>query len=105
MRELTDDGQGTTGDASVDEAVRSLERLDRLPVHQHADVIDDVHRALQDRLADEAAADEPAADQAPTDEAPTDWAPTDVAATDEPARTEPVAGSPAAGYLSDGSEG
>lgn len=90
MRELTDDGEGTTGDASVDEAVRSLERLDRLPVHQHADVIDDVHRALQERLADEPATDEPA---------------TDVAATDEPARAEPVAGSPATRYLSDGSEG
>ncbi|MBB5791413.1 hypothetical protein [Jiangella mangrovi] len=51
MRELTDDGG--TGDAQVDEAVRTLETLDGLPVHEHAAVYERVHQVLQDRLTGE----------------------------------------------------
>ncbi|TDD64290.1 hypothetical protein E1262_28750 [Jiangella aurantiaca] len=49
--ELTDDGG--TGDAQVDEAVRTLEALDGLPVHEHAPLVEQVHQVLQDRLAGE----------------------------------------------------
>jgi hypothetical protein len=51
MRELTDDGG--TGDAQVDEAVRTLESLDGLPAHEHAAVFERVHQVLQDRLSGE----------------------------------------------------
>ncbi|WP_158602828.1 hypothetical protein [Jiangella rhizosphaerae] len=51
MRELTDDGG--TGDAQVDEAVRTLQALDELPVHEHAPLVERVHQVLQDRLAGE----------------------------------------------------
>ena len=51
MQELTDDHLADgTGDAQVDEAMRTLQALDGLPVHEHATVIENVHRALQDRL-------------------------------------------------------
>lgn len=53
MRELTDDGG--TGDAQVDEALRTLDALDQLPVHEHAAVIENVHQALQDRLTGDGA--------------------------------------------------
>ncbi|TDD99110.1 hypothetical protein [Jiangella asiatica] len=72
MRELTDEGQDDTGDARVDEALRALETLDRVPVHQHADVIDDVHRALQDRLAADPTAESPPTDAGPGDVPPGD---------------------------------
>ncbi|HEY9410940.1 MAG TPA: hypothetical protein VIP77_15265 [Jiangellaceae bacterium] len=42
----------TTGDAQVDAVLEPLGTLDGLPVHEHAAVVDSVHRALQDRLAD-----------------------------------------------------
>ena len=61
MRELTDDGG--TGDAQVDEAVRTLETLDGLPVHEHAGVVERVHQVLQDRLTGEP--DAPAGDAGP----------------------------------------
>lgn len=48
MQEPTDDGG--TGDAQVDEAVRTLDTLDGLPVHEHATVFERVHEVLQDRL-------------------------------------------------------
>lgn len=51
MQELTDDGG--TGDAQVDEAVRTLESLEALPVHEHAAVFERVHQVLQDRLSGE----------------------------------------------------
>lgn len=51
MRELTDDGG--SGDAQVDEAVRTLELLDGLPVHEHAPLIERAHQVLQDRLSGE----------------------------------------------------
>jgi hypothetical protein len=35
----------------VDEAVRALESLDELPVAEHVEVFDQVHRTLQDALA------------------------------------------------------
>lgn len=41
---------GMTGDAQVDEALRPLETLEGLPVHEHATVVEGVHRALQARL-------------------------------------------------------
>lgn len=42
----------STGDAQVDAMLQPLDTLDGLPVHEHAAVVDSVHRALQDRLAD-----------------------------------------------------
>lgn len=56
MQELTDDSG--TGDAQVDEAVRTLDTLDALPVHEHAAVFERVHQVLQDRLAGEPDADD-----------------------------------------------
>jgi hypothetical protein len=41
-----------TGDAAVDEALSRLGELDGLPVRDHVAVLDAVHAALQDRLAD-----------------------------------------------------
>ena len=41
-----------TGDARVDAAVSRLAELPELPVSEHVDVYDDVHRRLQDALAD-----------------------------------------------------
>jgi hypothetical protein len=35
----------------VDDAVQALEALDELPVAEHVEVFDKVHRALQDALA------------------------------------------------------
>jgi hypothetical protein len=43
----------STGDARVDEALRPLRALDDAPVHDHPVMIEDVHRALQDILAQE----------------------------------------------------
>lgn len=40
-----------TGDEQVDEALTALQRLDELPVHDHPELFDAVHRVLQDRLA------------------------------------------------------
>ena len=42
-----------TGDARVDEALTPLRALDDAPVHDHPAVIEDVHRTLQDILAEE----------------------------------------------------
>lgn len=59
------DGDATgdaTGDAAVDEALRTLRGLEARPVHEHVTVIDGVHRALQDRLADEPGDDDSAHD-------------------------------------------
>ncbi|HEX6198091.1 MAG TPA: hypothetical protein VFZ37_19430 [Jiangellaceae bacterium] len=44
----------STGDDRVDEALTRLAELDRLEVTEHAGVVEDVHRALQDTLAEEA---------------------------------------------------
>lgn len=43
----------STGDDRVDEALSRLAELDRLDVTEHAGVVQDVHRALQDTLAEE----------------------------------------------------
>jgi hypothetical protein len=43
----------STGDARVDEALEPLRALDDAPVHDHPAVIEDVHRTLQDILAQE----------------------------------------------------
>lgn len=43
----------STGDARVDDAVERLAGLDDVPVHDHAAVIESVHRILQDALAEE----------------------------------------------------
>jgi len=42
-----------TGDDRVDEALTRLAELDRLDVTEHAGVVEQVHRALQDTLAEE----------------------------------------------------
>lgn len=55
------DADAATGDPHVDEALRTLRLLDERPVHEHAALVESVHRALQERLA---ADDEPH----PTDE-------------------------------------
>ena len=43
----------STGDARVDEALKPLRTIDDAPVHDHPAVIEDVHRTLQDILAEE----------------------------------------------------
>jgi len=43
----------STGDARVDEALRPLRTLDDAPVHDHPTMIEDLHRTLQDILAEE----------------------------------------------------
>ncbi|WP_166355536.1 hypothetical protein [Phytoactinopolyspora limicola] len=60
-RPHTDTPGESTGDAAVDEALRTLRGLEAKPVHEHAAVVEQVHRALQDRLADEPDDDTPAA--------------------------------------------
>lgn len=42
-----------TGDAAVDAALRPLHGLESQPVREHAPVIEQVHQALQGRLAEE----------------------------------------------------
>ena len=42
-----------TGDPRVDAALTPLNALDDAPVDDHPEVIDEVHRALQDILAEE----------------------------------------------------
>jgi hypothetical protein len=42
----------STGVASVDAAIGQLARLDELPTSEHVAVYDDLHRQLQDALAD-----------------------------------------------------
>lgn len=41
-----------TGDAAVDAAIRTLQGLDGRPLREHVAVLDGVHRALSDRLAE-----------------------------------------------------
>ena len=43
----------STGDARIDSTLAALDGLDEAPVHEHAAVIEEVHRSLQDALADE----------------------------------------------------
>jgi hypothetical protein len=47
------DSVSGTGDARIDSALAALDDLDGTPVHEHAAVIEEVHRSLQDVLADE----------------------------------------------------
>ncbi|PSL03527.1 hypothetical protein CLV30_1076 [Haloactinopolyspora alba] len=49
----------STGDGQVDQALLDLQRLQELPVHDHATIIEGVHRVLQERLG---AGDQPTAD-------------------------------------------
>lgn len=42
----------STGEPRIDAALAPLRRLPGLPVAEHADVYDEVHRGLQDALAD-----------------------------------------------------
>jgi hypothetical protein len=43
----------STGDTRIDSALAALDGLDETPVHEHAAVIEEAHRSLQDALADE----------------------------------------------------
>jgi hypothetical protein len=43
----------TTGDERVDQALTRLTELDNRDVSDHAAVVEDVHRSLQDALAEE----------------------------------------------------
>ena len=52
LRAATGGDDGSTGDAAVDEALSRRAELDGLPVREHVAVLDAVHAALQDRLAD-----------------------------------------------------
>jgi hypothetical protein len=47
------DPVSSTGDARVDSALAALDGLDETPVQEHAAVIEEIHRSLQDALADE----------------------------------------------------
>ena len=49
---MTDLPGAETGDAAVDEALRSLEGLEQRAVREHVAAFDAVHRALSDRLAE-----------------------------------------------------
>jgi hypothetical protein len=41
-----DTGPTGTGHVAVDAALRRLDALDQLPLEQHAEVFDEIHRAL-----------------------------------------------------------
>jgi hypothetical protein len=47
-----DAADGSTGDATVDDALARLRELDGLPVREHVGVFEAVHASLQGRLAD-----------------------------------------------------
>jgi len=49
---VTQDVPEVTGDAAVDQALARLSDLATLPVPEHLTVLESVHTALQDRLAD-----------------------------------------------------
>lgn len=49
---MTQDVPEVTGDAAVDRALSRLSDLAALPVGEHLSVLESVHTALQDRLAD-----------------------------------------------------
>ena len=49
---MTQDVPVSTGDAAVDEALARMTELGSLPVGEHLEVLEAVHGALQDRLAD-----------------------------------------------------
>lgn len=42
-----------TGDARVDEALQRLAELEDKPVGEHVAVVEDIHRVLQDALAED----------------------------------------------------
>ncbi|WP_019137384.1 hypothetical protein [Cellulomonas massiliensis] len=42
----------STGDDAVDQALSVVDDLEARPLREHVEVLDAVHRALQDRLAD-----------------------------------------------------
>lgn len=43
----------STGDDRVDQALSRLAELDGTPVHEHAPVVEAIHRSLQDTLAED----------------------------------------------------
>lgn len=43
----------STGDDRVDQALTRLGELDDMPVHEHATVVEAIHRSLQDTLAED----------------------------------------------------
>jgi hypothetical protein len=43
----------STGDDRVDQALGRLAELDAAPVHEHASVVEAIHRSLQDTLAED----------------------------------------------------
>jgi hypothetical protein len=43
----------STGDDRVDQALSRLAELDAEPVHEHAAVVEAIHRSLQDTLAED----------------------------------------------------
>jgi hypothetical protein len=45
-------GAAATGDSKVDEALARLRELDSLPAAEQVPVLEDIHRRLQDALAD-----------------------------------------------------
>ncbi len=51
--DLESDPGASTGDPRVDSALAALDEVDGTPVHDHAAVVEEVHRSLQDALADE----------------------------------------------------
>jgi hypothetical protein len=47
----TFDDEITTGHAEIDAALRRVGELDDLPVHQHGEILDQLHGHLRDALA------------------------------------------------------
>ena len=50
--QMTPAAEGT-GDDRVDQAITRLTELDATPVHEHAAVVEAIHRSLQDTLAED----------------------------------------------------
>lgn len=52
VSEVSYDGQGLTGNATVDAVVESLDGLDGAPVSDHVTVFESAHEKLRGALAD-----------------------------------------------------
>jgi len=56
---VSEHGYEPTGNATVDEVVESLQRLEGAPVAEHVPVFENAHEKLRDALTDAAGDDSP----------------------------------------------